>query len=137
MASSAALDFPRVEARIVRGLGSPGPEGEASNENHTRNGEVAKRLGNGLQNWIADTPLAGTEHRENKLESALVGGQSTPSKSDESQRSVTLENKGQTLLDDSRDMLGAALARALEFATASGRIDLVERILAQVERRRG
>ena len=41
---------PRIESQVVRGLRSPGPEVEASNENHTRNGEVAKRLGNGLQN---------------------------------------------------------------------------------------
>ena len=63
-------------------------------------------------------------------------------------RSATLENKGGTLWDDSRrllpiqplpgaDPLEGALARALDLATSAGRLDLVDRILAQVERRRG
>ena len=35
------------------------------------------------------------------------------------------------------DALEAALAKALDLATAQGRLDLVERILAHIEKRRG
>ena len=39
--------------------------------------------------------------------------------------------------DDSGDALAEALADALKLATKEGRLDIVERILVQVERRRG
>src|SRR5258708_37809529 len=85
-----------------------------------------------------------TEAREHKLESDAEVGEETPSESDGSRRSDTLENKGGTLKDESSsrprdhdpkpvDALEAALARALDLATTQGRLDLVERILARLE----
>ena len=58
----------------------------------------------------------------------------TPTDSDSKRPTKTPDNLDGTTGDNG---VNAALARALDLATANGRLDLVERILAQVERRRG
>jgi hypothetical protein len=62
---------------------------------------------------------------------------STVAKGVETWHTEPLIYKGRTIKDDSPDDLSQALAGALNLATKEGRLDLVERILAQVERRRG
>src|SRR5260370_42193013 len=75
-------------------------------------GAVAKWLGNGLQNSTRDGPLESTEHRETKLDcddSALLA---TVTERDEKRSSVTLEDKGRTLWDETIATLLRALNRA-------------------------
>jgi hypothetical protein len=93
--------------------------------------------GSGFESRNDEPPSIRTNSRENKRESAADEAVDVPTDSDEKASSDTLENKGGTPKDVSTDALEQAFAKALEAATAAGRWDIVERILAQVERRRG
>jgi integrase len=83
--------------------------------------------------------------REKQADRGDPGVAETLANRDGSQRTATLANKGGTLRDETRDgqvnptveALEGALARALDAVTAAGRFDLVDRILAEIERRRG
>jgi hypothetical protein len=55
--------------------------------------------------------------------------------SDRQRPSVTGGNRGRALLDDSGSGLDAALARALHLAVSRGKLELVDRILSQIEQR--
>ncbi len=82
-----------------------------------------------------------TEPAETSAETASCAKLSTADKvpeSDKSTRSITLENVGGTLRDDSIcRALARALARALDLAVERGDLELVERIVSQLEARRG
>jgi hypothetical protein len=70
------------------------------------------------------------DRAENEADRPRRDGIDEVTKSDDRTRSQALENAGRTLQDESPQ---AALARALDRLTAAGRLDLVERILKQIE----